>query len=229
MNYPKNRTYFDNTVREIVITSGILFIIFGILMLLPSVLLPGGMFYLSLAASFLVLGILLLLTFAPAPMSDQDYDNIVESAIGSNIDNVALNKLGIDSSEVQEAKPIYIRGYEFKNASNIKKGKDGIWRSNLYKLIAIYFSQSEIHVYTKIINSLREQRNEATDVYFYNDIVSISTSSETEKILNFTIDYESFVLTTKGGTKLSVAIKNTSDIQRSVNAMRSLLRIKKNG
>jgi hypothetical protein len=152
---------------------------------------------------------------------------MVSKGVLSEIDEKALNKLGIDEDEVKEAKPIYIDGYEFEKATKTKLGKDGLWRSNLYKVIAIYFSANEVHCYTYKVDTLISKQSESTDVYFYNDIVSISTSTDTSNINNVNREYESFVLVTKGGTKLKVAIRNKDEAQRSINAMRSLLRTKK--
>jgi sulfur relay (sulfurtransferase) complex TusBCD TusD component (DsrE family) len=84
-----------------------------------------------------------------------------------------------------------------------------------------------VHCYTYKVDTLISKQSESTDVYFYNDIVSISTSTDTSNINNVNREYESFVLVTKGGTKLKVAIRNKDEAQRSINAMRSLLRTKK--
>ncbi len=77
--------------------------------------------------------------------------------------------------------------------------------------------------------SLRVEETESTDVYFYKDIVSVSTASETVEVLGFKIDYEYFKLTTAGGTALSVSLRDVDNAQRSINAMRALLKTKKQG
>ena len=119
-------------------------------------------------------------------------------------------------------------GYIFNNVTRIKYGTDRIWRSNKFRRISVFFSENEVYVYTKTINTLRNQADESTDVYFYDDIVSVSTSSETETILGRTINYEAFKITTKGGTSLSIPMLNKVDTQRSINEMRNLLKSKKN-
>ena len=80
-------------------------------------------------------------------------------------------------------------------------------------------------------NTLRDEKTEGTDVFFYQDIVSASTSSLTFKVnadgKEITINPEAFKLTTKGGTSFTVNILNAQQAHESVNAMRALLREKK--
>lgn len=98
----------------------------------------------------------------------------------------------------------------------------------------LFFSRHELHGYTLTFNTLRVARNEGTDVYFYQDIVSVSTSSLTVKT---TVDgkeikvnnIETFDITTKGGTSLTVNLSDSRQGEESVNAMRALLREKKQG
>ncbi|MBQ8693320.1 MAG: hypothetical protein IJ520_09265 [Synergistaceae bacterium] len=113
------------------------------------------------------------------PVSDSDYDNSVKGYI-SNLKRRALNKLGVDESEVSEVPPIILSGYEFDdNVERVKQGDDGRLRSNIYKVVVLFFSRHELHGYTLAFNTLRDARNEGTDVYFYQDIVSVSTLSKT--------------------------------------------------
>ena len=165
------------------------------------------------------------------PVSDSDYDNAVKAYI-SNLKSQALEKLGVDESEVNEVAPIILTGYEFEGVDRVKKGEDGKWRSNIYKVVALFFSPHELHGYTLKFNTLHDAKTEGTDVYFYQDIVSVSTLSLTSKVTvdgkEITIDNtEAFKLTTKGGTSLTVNLSDAAYGQESVRAMRALLREKK--
>ncbi|MBR1602495.1 MAG: hypothetical protein IJ667_03555 [Synergistaceae bacterium] len=60
------------------------------------------------------------------PVSDSDYDNSVKGYI-SNLKRRALNKLGVDESEVSEAPPIILSGYDFEDVEKVKQGDDGRW------------------------------------------------------------------------------------------------------
>ncbi|MBQ9404516.1 MAG: hypothetical protein IJU15_05970 [Synergistaceae bacterium] len=96
----------------------------------------------------------------------------------------------------------------------------------------LFFSRNKLHGYTIRFKTTEDLiLGEATDVYFYQDIVSASTASVSNKVKindkEITINAEAFKLTTKGGTSLTVNVIDTSHIQESVNAMRALLREKK--
>lgn len=158
--------------------------------------------------------------------SDAEYDNRVVKGL-DNIESKALDKLGLVQEEVQEAAPISFDGYRYTGATMARQGKDGFWRTNMYEYTILFFSENEVHIYTYRYNTTFDQHSEQTDVYFYRDIVSASTTSESANILNQNINYESFKLTTSGGTAVSVSIRNNDDAQRSINAMRSLLKQKK--
>ena len=85
-----------------------------------------------------------------------------------------------------------------------------------------------LHSYTCEFCTTEEQKKEFTDVYFYQDIVSASTESSTATFKNGEkVQYESFKLTTSGGTSLFVSISDSDHAQRSISAMRQLLRAKK--
>ena len=158
--------------------------------------------------------------------ADAEYDKLATGMIKFTKDD-ALAKLGLDESEVTEAAPVCISGYSFDGAEYVKMGKDGKWRSNRYETWYLFFSKNEVHCCKKTIKTTADWKTESTDVYFYKDIVSVSTTSESKTVLNKHIDYDCFVLTTAGGTAFKVSLKDVDDAQRSVNAMRSLLRAKK--
>ena len=159
-------------------------------------------------------------------VSDSDYDASVSSNL-RNMKNRALQKLGLDEDEVRESDPISFDGYRYSGATKIKKGKDELWRTNKYESVILFFSQHEVHCYTYNYSTTEEKQTESTDVYFYRDIVSVSTTSESVKVLNTDIDYEAFKLTTAGGTSISVSLRDIDNAQSSINAMRNLLRAKK--
>ena len=164
-------------------------------------------------------------------MTDSEYDSTV-ARFAYSLKPRALSKLGIDESEVNEIAPIFMGGYDFESADKFKEGQDKKLRSNVYKFIMIFFSRNEIHCYTiKFMTTEAFILGEATDVYFYQDIVSASLTSVSDKVTiddeKFMIYSEAFMLTTKGGTSLTVNISNSRRAQESVNAMRALLREKK--
>ncbi len=160
-------------------------------------------------------------------LSGDEYDSLVNQMIeklGSN----AREFLGLDSSEVDEIEPISFEGYKFVGSGQIRKDpKDKIWRSDLYERVTVFFTKNEIHLYKVFLNTLSGKITETTDVLFYDDVVSVSTKNEVEKIGNNTIEYISFNLVSKGGNNVSIALNGDDNRQRSINAMRAMIKEKK--
>lgn len=156
-----------------------------------------------------------------------NYDKLVNQMIttlGSN----AREYLGLDSSEIDEIEPISFEGYKYSGASRIRKDpEDGRWRSDLYERVTVFFTKNEIHLYKVFLNTLSEKITETTDVLFYDDVVSVSTKNEVEKIGNNNIEYISFNLVSKGGNNISIALDGNDTRQRSINAMRAMIKEKK--
>ena len=248
--YEQARKYFTGNIMATLgwLSLAMLGLIFGLcLMIVPAAIgeFSGGMFFVGLIG--LAVGIFALVKLKQLNKStaeaDIAYDNLVASMMKFSKDD-ALAKLGLDESEVTEAAPVCISGYSYEGTGLVKKGADGKWRSNKYETWYLFFSSNEVHCCKKTIKTTENWKTESTDVYFYKDIVSVSTSSETISVLfdpfgknasnaaltkqnTMQIDYDCFVLTTAGGTAFKVSLKDVDDAQRSVNAMRSLLRAKK--
>ena len=159
-------------------------------------------------------------------MSDSEYDSFVENLISNRASN-PKEYLGLDDMEIMEIEPIEFSGYVYRGSERIKKGNDELYRSNLYEKATIFFTKNEVHMYKAIINSISGKVTETTEVLFYEDIVSVSTENEIEKYGNVTIEYISFVLSSRGGKSFKVALLGTDNRQRSINAMRALIKEKK--
>ena len=226
MDYSKNLTYFydepDGCGCAVVI---IILASFG----------GFSLGYTGMALVVLIIGIVSawLLGQPMTTISDSEYDAEV-ARYADSLKSHALNKLGIDESEVKEIHPIVLGGYDFYGADKIKKGSDDKCRSNIYKVIMLFFTSNEVHCCTIRFKTTEELiLGEATDVYFYQDIVSVSTYSDNiivrVKEKGITFNSEAFRLTTKGGTSLTVNLSDSSQGDESVNAMRALLREKKQG
>lgn len=222
MDYQKNKKYFEvinYKGANILIVVGAIFLLIGIsgamgVAFFGLLLIGGGVAFIAMKKNGIV--------------TDSEYDASVSSML-NNMQNKALNKLGVDKDEVKEIEPISFDGYVYKGASQAKKGEDGLWRTNKYEFVMLFFSEHEVHCYTYNFDTTYQKQTEATDVYFYKDIVSVSTASDTVQVLGQNVDYEYFKLTTAGGTALSVSLRDVNNAQRSINAMRALLKIKKQG
>lgn len=181
--------------------------------------------------------------------TDKEYDKAVEEYL-SSIKPRALTKLGIDEDEVKEIKPIIMGDYVYPEVDvetdadgkvkvnihgELKVGNDGKWRSAEYKVVMLFFSQNELHCYSRTFSTATESISaETTEVYFYQDVVAVATATFQDKFKNaegreITARREGFTLSTKGGTSFTVNVSDAQYAQQSVNAMRALLREKKQG
>lgn len=220
MDYQKNQKYF----QAINYKGAIILIVIGAIIFLDGLSGSAGAAIVGLL--LLAGGIAFIVMKKKGIVTDAEYDASVSSML-NNMQAKALNKLGIDEDEVKEIAPISFDGYVYKGASQAKKGEDGLWRTNKYESVILFFSEHEVHCYTYNFDTTQQKQTEATDVYFYKDIVSVSTASDTVQVLGQNVDYEYFKLTTAGGTALSVSLRDVSNAQRSINAMRALLKTKK--
>lgn len=220
MDYKKNEKYFQTVSYK----GAIIFIVIGALLCM------SGKLMVLFGLLFIAGGVAYIVMKKKGIVTDEEYDASVASEL-NGLQAKALNKLGVDEDEVKEIDPISFDGYVYRGISEAKKGKDGLWRTNKYEAVMLFFSENEVHCYTYNFDTISQKHTEATDVYFYKDIVTVSTASDTVKVLDNGIDtdfeYEYFKLTTAGGTTLSVSLRDTGNAQRSINAMRALLKTKK--
>ena len=225
MDYKKNLKYFMNvkSFKRYAIILGIigaLIIIWGISEE------EFGIVALGLVIAAMGAGLYYLNNYFLS--SDAAYDASVNAMKNSlDIDSMAYKALGIDPDEVREAAPISFEGFVYLGASLARLGKDNIWRTNRYMLSRIYFSANEVHCYKYIFSTTADYKAEATDVYFYKDVVSVSTDSNTIHIGDNDVGYDYFKLVTTGGTSFSSSFDHSEGVTRSVNGMRSLIKQKK--
>lgn len=217
MDYKKNQKYF----QPLNLTAAITICFFGVILLAVNSV---------VGLITTALGILIIVLQVKARPKDADIDAAAMSQL-QDLKARALRKLGVDEEEVNEIAPIYFHDYVYEKAL-LKRGKDGKYRSNKYRAVIFFFSSNEVYCYTYDFSITESSQREFTDVYFYNDIVSVSTTTEgTEYSVgngkSSPFDYECFRLTTTGGTSISCVVSNADDAQRSINGMRSLIKSKK--
>lgn len=176
-------------------------------------------------------------------VSDAQYDEMIQAKVKStDFKKKALNKIGLDESEVQEVAPVNFEGYVFDNKKAYAKcGNDRKWRSSAYQISWLFFSSTQVYVYTYLLNMDEDGKKEATEEYFYKDITNFSTSSDTveREIVEYkgclgkeskervNIDTNQFQLTVSGA-KQYCAMEQNDTTERAVQGMKAKLREKKN-
>ncbi len=174
-------------------------------------------------------------------MSDDAYDKMVQE-IAANITSreKALEKVGLDESETQEIEPIHLENYLFpeKGQYFARKGKrDGIWRSSMYQITWLFFSETQVHVYQYTFHTDEDGKKESTEEYFYKDITNFSTSSDLVEVpTTFNAKTGKYNLENVNTTRFKLivpgdsfycAMEQNDYTEKAVKAMKNKLREKK--
>ena len=176
--------------------------------------------------------------FVLGKMTDADYDQHVQNVIAKlNTKQRALNKIGLDEDQLREIDPVIFEGYSSENAF---VGKDDKLRSTKYETAWLFFSDTQVYMYSYKMDMMSDDKKESTEEYFYKDITNFSTSAETieafktktgcfgssekEKVNR---EFSNFGLIVPGD-KFRCSTSNVKNLDQSVNAMKQKLREKKN-
>lgn len=228
MDYEKNKRYFEGVSfkgASALMAWGIIIATISFIVLVAAKA-AAAIIFLMIGAGMIVLSVFVRKNTKKKIVTDQDYDmEIANNLLG--IRERAMNKLGLDEDEVNEIEPITIHGFKFAGCDKIKFGQDCLYRTNKYEAVMFFFSQHEVHCYTWTFDTLEKEQKERTDVYFYKDIVSVTTETDNIEVYSTKLEYEYFKLTTTGGTSISASVRDAENAQRSINAMRALIKNKK--
>lgn len=234
MNYARNAKYFRSDPSP----GGIIgFAIIGLILLACKVWLWG--------LGAIVLAVIIGVVMYGGRPTDAEIDEQRDSFMNALKDQ-AIRKLGIDEEEANIAPPLFLRGYSFGRSvlgdkANQKlydkQGKDGRWRSPECSLSAFFFTENEIHYYSRTVSLVSDSFKEYTVEFFYKDIVSIKTDEIERPFVDPKTGQESptlksrstaFMLRNTGGETTECSCNSTEEADNAVNAMRSLVRQKKN-
>ena len=164
-------------------------------------------------------------------MSDNEYLSMVHAARDAmNFKKKALSKIGLDEDQVNEIKPVKFEGFVFEKA-RAKQRANGAWVSSAYQVSWVFFSSTQIYLYSYTFYMDEDKKQERTDEFFYKDVTSFSTSSGTETALGLgeeKIEVQSNKFTmVVPGDKLYMSIDGVPDAESIIQAMKQKLREKK--
>ena len=171
------------------------------------------------------------------PISDGEYEDMVRSFLSSNdFKKKALNKIGLDEDQVKEIEPVHFEGYMYDKDALAKRGDDGVWRSSKYQVSWLFFSDTQVYVYQYTFFLDEDGRNERTEEYFYKDITSFSTASDTEEVPEYdpkqnktnlvNVNSNRFAITVPGD-RFYCSMEQNDYTERSIQGMKAKLREKK--
>ncbi len=223
MDFERNQKYFKGISYAGVVW---LFVLSGIL------LVAGIWLWPLLIVSVLLSGwaVAALIVKKKSYMTDAMYDEAVETYT-KFLPEYVLPKLGVEPEEVNEAKPMQFGGYSFfPQIAFVKYGADGFTRTNRFERSILFFSRDALHCYYVNVETCfpNQPPIERTTVYFYTDIVSCSTQTESVQKDGKIYTFNTLRVTNKSGNHLSFTAKDSPQFQQSVNALRALLKEKKN-
>ena len=175
------------------------------------------------------------------PITDSEYDEMVMAKAKSvDYKQKALDKIGLDESQVSEITPIHFEQYLYNDKSYDLRGKDGKWRSSQYQITWLFFSSSQVYVYQNTFNMDEDGKKEQTEEYFYKDITNFSTTSDTvEKIVPLKTSCKGDVTWGKAnyevsrfqlsamGDKFYASVTADDYVEKSIQGMKAKLREKK--
>jgi len=172
-------------------------------------------------------------------MKDEFYEQKIMNKLNAlNLKARALEKIGLDEDQLKEIPPVCFHGYNFDSDVLIKIGQDGRLRSSMYEATWLFFSNSQVYIYSYKMDMISESKKETTEEYFYKDITNFATSSETVesemaagcgctgKPKKESRDYNRFSLVVPGD-KFFCSLSGVPDADQAINAMKQKLREKK--
>jgi hypothetical protein len=197
-------------------------------------------------------------------MTDSEYDALVQSKV-ANSKKRALQKFGLDEDEVKEINPAQYGGYNFPDIIYGKKRTyetsyeddddimyvkirpDETKVSSSYTKIWLFFSDAQIYMWELEFRLDKTWEREETQEFFYKDVTSLTTFTETsiipkvieakgwfknESIHEVKVNDTSFKLTVPGlqgrkGAGIDVPMENTEENNNRIHAMRQKIREKK--
>lgn len=172
-------------------------------------------------------------------MTDAEYDQLVIKTMeGLNLKRKALNKIGLDEDELREIEPVFFHGY---SKDNTFIGSDDLLRSTWYETAWLFFSDTQVYMYTYRWDMESDSKRESSEEYFYKDITNFSSSAETIETFRIKTgcngkeksrekvnrEFSQFGLVVPGD-KFYCSTSGVKNADSSVSAMKQKLREKKN-
>lgn len=131
---------------------------------------------------------------------------------------LVLEKLCIDASEVAQIKPVCLVGHLWDWGAD--RWYSNEFYSSLYQVTWLLFSVEQLYVYQFSFNTTSNFVSEKSEEYFYKDVTSFSTETDSHGRVGFKIVVP--------GDQFCCAIDNGDDnTMKSIQGMKSILRDKK--
>lgn len=183
-------------------------------------------------------------------MKLDEYERMVlDRCDALNIKQRALQRIGLDESEISEINPISLYSYvytpaEIENKDVLVKISGNVAVTSKYEVTWLFFSLNQIYAYTIEFDMISDEMIEDVQEFFYSDITCFETVNhlvedikfdirgclKTKGCLNSTVKNNYIVDTfriTVPGKEFSVSMRNSGDQFSSIQAAKAMLREKK--
>ena len=172
-------------------------------------------------------------------MSDFEYDEKLKSFISRlNLKQKAINKIGLDESELTEIEPIKFENYFFDDGKTYTSyGKDGKIRSSAYQVSWVFATAKMVYLYQYTFNMDKDVKKEQMKDYFWKDITNFSSTQETVETLKPAVQWfppkvtmsklnveKSCFAMIVPGDKLECSMESNDATEKSIRGMKSKLR-----
>lgn len=114
-----------------------------------------------------------------------DYCAHVQGIVDSlNIKAKAIEKIGLDESQISEIPPIHLASFKRTDTLYTKVSEDqSKFVTNVYQITWIFFSATQIYTYTYTFDTTSDDSTELTRDFFYTDVTCIRTEHEVEEVI----------------------------------------------
>ena len=174
-------------------------------------------------------------------MTMQQYMGIVQAKCQAlNSQARAMEKIGLDPSQIQEIPPIVLSSFVYDDDCLIHVDNN-IAVSSQYSITWIFFSATQMYTYKYIFDTTSDNTWEMTKDFFYTDITCFSTEQAVKEKIDVaagtgclkteSVTKNHYVVDTLEvivpGAKYAFSLRNSPSIQQSIQAAKAMLREKK--
>jgi len=163
-------------------------------------------------------------------VSDDEFDSFVVNFLNSNNKmQEALDKIGVDESQVQEVQPINFWGFITSgNIANYRKWNNNwMFKSSSIQMSWLFFSKDQVYLFQKTMKLDENSTIFRTEEYFYKDIVNFSTKTEEEEFNGRKYIDNTFSVIVPGDRFDCKLPQNMDSAESSIQGMKAKLREKK--
>lgn len=178
MTVSDHRKYFNRKKPSGAIT----LLVFGILFFLLGISIDRGFLWAIIGVAMSAGGIYLIDKFS-SNQSDSAIDDFCNTQANEYCNT---KKVIVDSQGNGITDAIYSSGYCFENIFSARRairGKDNIWRSSIFEMSCMFFTEDMVYYYSKKISLITDEKSERQKDFRLQDIQMVSLEEINQSIV----------------------------------------------